>query len=286
MIVPRVAPPPSEPQSPVQTVDGLGVFGAMSLLAVLHAGAEPGFHCLHAASRYGERLAPHRALRHRILAALIEASVLAPVPTKRRLDDVLADGAWDVQSLEDADWLIQWDGNGSTRLPHVLSDFLDSFESTSRTREMLLEAWQALGTAECLAFAEYALASHNLNPAIARSAASSLQPLLAQLSIGHGCAVMWFATKHLAAWFLRHGGLGPASAEKELSRSVTSHVNRALIGQYAPIKFARHNAVPLSTFANVFIWTSGIGEDYWTTPISEAALDRARPIGSIARVLP
>lgn len=264
----------------------LGIFGAMALLAAVQAGAEPGFRCLRAFTGYGSRLAPHRALRHRILAALMESGVLVPAASKRRLDDFVADGTWGEESLEDADWTIQWDDRSRSSLPEQLTEMLDSFESTARTREVLLETWQALGTAECLAFAEYALATHNLNPAVARSAAPSLQPLLAQLSIGHGCAIMWYATKHLASWFLRQGGSAPGAAERELTRSIAGSINRTLIGQYPVRPFSRHSAVPLSTFANVFIWTSGLGEKYWDLPVSETALSQARPIGSVARALP
>lgn len=272
----------NDPSVPAHAVEGLGVFGAMALQAVLQAGAEPGFRCVRALTGYGDRLAPHRALRHRLLSALIEASVLAPVQTKRRLDDAFVNAKWGDESLEDVDWLVQWNGPTRGSLPHMLAEFLGSFESTPRTQEVLLETWLALGTAECLAFGEYALASHNLNPAIARTVAPSLQPLLAQLSIGHCCAVMWYATKNLASRFMRQGGTGTSWAGSELSRSIANHFNRGVMGAYPVRPFSRHSAVPLSTFANVFIWTSGLGDAYWMVPISEMALERARPIGSAA----
>lgn len=271
---------PREGQSSPASAEDLGVFGSMALSAALQAGAEPGFRYLRAATAYGQRLAPHEALRHRILASLIEASVLVPVPSKRRLDDTARETIWSDSRLEDEDWEIRWHDTTRTHLPRCLTNFLDAFDSTARTQEILLETWQLLGTAECLAFGEYALATHNLNPAIARSAAPSLQPFLAQLSIGHGCAAMWYAVKHLAAWFLRQGGSGPNSAEREVTRSIAYSFNRSLLGVNPLKPFNRHNAVPLSTFANVFIRTSGLGDEYWSEPISEAALDRARPIGS------
>ena len=61
----------------------------------------------------------------------------------------------------------------------------------------MLQTWESLAIGECLAFGEYALAAHNLNPALARAAAPSLATVLAQQSIGQGCALMWSAAKHL-----------------------------------------------------------------------------------------
>ena len=269
--------PPAVDSADTIGVEDLGVFGAMALMSAIQAGSDAGFRRLTARTGLGPRLAPHRALRHRLLLTLLNAGVLAPVGSCRRIDDAVADPGWEDASLEDADWLIVWDDLTRGSLPTRLRTYLDGFVSTPRTREVLLETWQALGIGECLAFGEYALSSHNLNPGLARAAASTLPPILAQQSIAQGCALMWFAAKHLAAWFLRHGGGASGMAELEFTKSIQLNFDRALFQDRPIIAFQRHAAVPLSVLAGIFIWTSRLGETYWTSPISESALDQARP---------
>lgn len=267
--------PEEGPRRP--SADDLGMFATMALLAVINAGAQAGFRQLRANSGYGRRLAPHLALRHRLLVTLLQGGVLTPLKTKRRLDDSLSEAAWEDAALEDADWSIVWDDAEQSRLPERLRAALDHYAETRPARGIFLETWQALATAECLAFGEYALASHNLNPAVARAAATAIQPVLAQQSIGQGCAIMWFSAKNLAAWFLRNGGNAPGSAERELVNSIHRHFNRSIFTSQPVTRFSRHSAVPLSTFASVFIHASRLGDDYWDVPISEEALQRARP---------
>ena len=150
-------------------VEDLGVFGGMALLAVIQAGADAGFRHVRARPGLGTRLAPHRALRHLILSTLLEAGVLAPIASRRRLDDAISDAPWSEDaSLEDSDWLIAWNETSRGNLPHQIRTNMDTFESTARSREVLLQTWQSLAIGECLAFGEYALAAHNLNPALAR----------------------------------------------------------------------------------------------------------------------
>ena len=165
-------------------------------------------------------------------------------------------------------------------LLHQLRSSMDTFESTARTREVILQTWQSLAIGECLAFGEYALAAHNLNPALARPAASALPTILAQQSIGQGCALMWSAAKHLASLFMRSGVGSAGTTERELVNSICSNADRANFGGRPVKQFSRHSAVPMSTFASAFIGTSRLGDDYWNVPVSEDALDRARPIGS------
>jgi len=262
-------------------VEDLGVFGGMALLAVIQAGSDAGFRHVRARPGFGMRLAPHRALRHLILATLLEAGVLAPIASRRRLDDAVSEAPWsEGSSLEDSDWLIVWNEMTRGSLPHQLRASMDTFESTARTREVILQTWQSLAIGECLAFGEYALAAHNLNPALARPAAAALPTILAQQSIGQGCALMWSAAKHLASWFMRNGAGSPGTAERELVNSICMNADRANFGGQPVKHFSRHSAVPQSTFASTFIWTSRLGEDYWEVPVSEDALEQARPIGS------
>lgn len=270
------------PKSPVveqgcpSDVEELGVFVAMALLSTLQAGADTGFRRVSPYPGLGPRLAPHRALRHRLLLTLLRAGVLEPVRSRGRCDNAATDATWADVSFEDADWYIVWDELTRSSLPLRLRAYLDTFASTPRTREVLGDTWQALGVAECLAFGEYALSSHNLNPSLATAAAAVLPPILAQQSIGQGCALMWSAAKNVAAWFLRHGGSGQAAAEREFARSMHTMCDRA--GLDRPIAmFSRHVAIPLSTFATNFVWTSRLGDAYWTSPVSESVLEHARP---------
>ena len=271
--------PGSEP--PKSRVEDLGVFGGMGLMAVIQAGADAGFRHVRARPGFGMRLAPHRALRHLILSTLLEAGVLAPIASRRRLDDAVSEAPWgEDASLEYSDWLIVWNEVTRGSLPHQLRSSMDTFESTARSREVILQTWQSLAIGECLAFGEYALAAHNLNPALARPAAAVLPTILAQQSIGQGCALMWSAAKHLASWFMRNGAGSAGTAERELVNSICSNADRANFGGRPVKQFSRHSAVPMSTFASAFIWTSRLGDDFWDVPVSEDALDRARPIGS------
>jgi hypothetical protein len=274
-------PEHSSTQAPPVTVEDLGVFGAMAFLAVIQAGADAGFRHVRARPGFGVRLAPHRALRHLILSTLLEAGVLAPIASRRRLDDVVSDAPWgEDASLEDFDWLIVWNEVTRGGLLFQLRSRLEAFESTARSREVILQTWQSLAIGECLAFGEYALAAHNLNPALARPASAVLPTILTQQSIGQGCALMWSAAKHLASWFMRNGAGAAGTAERELSNSICLNADRATFGGRPVKQFSRHSSVPMSTFASTFIWTSRLGEDYWDVPVSEEALDRARPIGS------
>jgi len=259
------------------SVEDFGVYGAMALLSVIQAGADAGFRRLAAHAGLGTRLAPHRALRHRLLLTLLNAGVLAPVGSQRRIDDAATEAAWGDVSLEDTDWLIVWDDLTRSSLPARLRAYLDGFASTPRTREILLETWQALGVGECLAFGEYALSVHNLNPALARASPATLSTILAQQSIAQGCALMWFAAKHVAAWFLRHGGGASGAAEREFAQSLYINFDRAILHDRATTAFGRHPAIPMSTFASTFTWTSRLGDAYWSSPISESTLERARP---------
>lgn len=262
-------------------VNELGVFGGMAFAAVLQAGADPGYRHLRAHPGVGTRLAPHRALRHLIFSTLLNSGVLAPIASRRRLDDSVCDAPWEEDaSLEDADWLIAWDEHTRGNLPQELRHYLDNFESTPRTREVMLQTWESLAIGECLAFGEYALAAHNLNPTLARSAAPSLATVLAQQSIGQGCALMWSAAKHLASWLMRNGTRAPGATQREFTGSICGNADRATYGKWAITRFSRHSSVPMSTFASTFMRTSKLGEGYWNLPLSEDALDRARPIGS------
>lgn len=256
----------------------LGLFGAIALHSVLQAGAEPGYRRLLTHPGFGTRLAPHRALRHRILMALLDVGVLAPVGSKRRLDDALCEASWEDHSLEDSDWTIVWDEVSRGSLAQRLDAYLDGFESTAGTRGILLDTWQALGVGECVAFGEYALDRHNLNPKLARSAAPVLIPLLGEHSIGQGCALMWTAAKNIASWFLRNGGTAVGNAERELVRSIHNYVDRAREGGQGIPQFSRHAAIPFSTLAGSFLLASRLGDRYWTVPLSETTLDRARPV--------
>ena len=87
-------------------------------------------------------------------------------------------------SLEVADWLIVWNEMTRGNLPQQIRACMDTFESTARSREVILQTWESLASGECLAFGEYALAAHNLNQALARPAATALPAILAQHSIG------------------------------------------------------------------------------------------------------
>jgi hypothetical protein len=188
--------------APLAEVSELGLFGAMALLAMLQAGADPGYRYLRRLGTRGVRIAPHRALRHQIVVALMEAGVIAPTAGRKlRLDATLADPGWEEDSLEDADWSIVWSDITRNTLPTRLKDYLDEVSLTPHNREVLVDAWLALATAECLAFGEHALATHRMNPAIALAAAPVLGPILAQRSIGRCCALMWWAAKNVASSF-------------------------------------------------------------------------------------
>ncbi|WEN13769.1 hypothetical protein PY254_10985 [Rhodanobacter sp. AS-Z3] len=263
--------------TPPADVSELGIFGGLALLAVLDAGADPGFRHLRAHPGFGARLAPHRALRHLILSTLLKAGVLAPIASRERLDDAIRDAPWaEDASLEDADWLVVWDERGRGTLPDQLHVYLNTFESTSRTCEVILQTWQTLGTAECLAFGEYALAAHNLNPALARPSAAALSTILSQHSIGQGCALMWSAAKHVASWFMRNGVKATGAAEREFINSICGNSDRARYGERSIAQFSRHSSVPISTFARTFMRASMLEDDFWTSPLSEEALIEAR----------
>lgn len=281
MFVAAAVPEHSGAEPPSFRVEDLGVFGGMAFLAVIQAGADAGFRHVRARSGFGMRLAPHRALRHLILSTLLEAGVLAPIASRRRLDDAVSETPWsEGASLEDSDWLIVWSEMSRGSLPQQIRDCMDTFESTARSREVILQTWESLAIGECLAFGEYALAAHNLNPALARPAAAALPAILAQHSIGQGCALMWSAAKHLASWFMRNGAGSAGTAERELVNSICLNADRANFGGGPVKQFSRHSSVPMSTFASTFIWTSRLGDDYWGVPVSEHALDEARPIGA------
>lgn len=281
MFVAAAMPEHPDIEPPELRVEDLGVFGGMALLAVIQAGADAGFRHVRARPGFGMRLAPHRALRHLILSTLLEASVLAPIASRRRLDDAVSEAPWsEGASLEDSDWLIVWNEATQGSLPYQLRVSMDTFESTVRSREVILQTWQSLAIGECLAFGEYALAAHNLNPALARPAAAALPAILAQQSIGQGCALMWSAAKHLASLFMRNGAGAGGTAEREFINSICMNADRANFSGRPVKQFSRHSSVPMSTFASTFIWTSRLGENYWDVPVSEDALDRARPIGS------
>lgn len=276
-----IASPLAAPELPrLVEVSELGLFGAMALLAMVQAGADPGYRYLRRMTARGVRLAPHRALRHQILVALLEAGVIVPTAGRRlRLDAALADPEWDEDHLEDADWSIHWSDATRSSLPRQLREYLDEVSLTSHSREVLVDAWLALATAECLAFGEHALATHRMNPAIALAAAPVLGPVLAQRSIGQACALMWWAAKNVASSFLRHGGQA-GLAEREMVRSITNAYDRAEVPGHRGIpQFQRHNTIPMSTFASAFLIASRLGDAYWTSPIGDAALERARPPG-------
>lgn len=257
---------------PLSVVAELGVFGAMALLAMIQAGADPGYRHVRRLQARGIRLAPHRALRHEIVASLIEAGVLVPaVPRRLKLDATLADPDWEDGNIDDADWVIYWDDTVRSSLPKRLKEFLDDFPRTTRNLEVLMDAWTALAKAECLAFAEYALTAHRMDPRIALAAENELGPVLARYSIGQACAFMWWAAKNVASSFLRHGGQ-PGLAEREMSRSISNAFGRSDAGTGAVPQFRRHHAIPVSTFANAFITASRLGDAYWTSPISDDAL--------------
>jgi hypothetical protein len=262
----------------LSTAEELGLFGAIALQATIRAGSDPGYRDLKTHPGFGTRLAPHRALRHRVLMALLDAGVIAPVGSRRRLDDSLSEASWEDSSLEDSNWSIVWDDVTRGGLDERLAAYIDGFESTAGTRAVLLDTWQALGVGECISFGEYALSVHNLNPALARAAAPSLRPLLAQHSIGQGCALMWTAAKNVASWFLRNGGGANGLADRELIRSIHAYSDRARQNGQSVVEFSRHSAVPFSTLTGSFLFASRLGDAYWSSPISEMALDRARPV--------
>ena len=260
---------------PISDVSDLGLFGAMALLAMLQAGADPGFRYMRRLPAQGNRLAPHRALRHQIVLALMEARVLVPAaPRRLRLEATLADPEWDDVSLEDADWSIYWDDVTRGSLPSRLRDYLGEVPSTARDREILIDTWTALGKAECLAFGEQSLTAHRMNPALVMSIEPLLGPLLAQRSIGQCCAFLWWAAKNVASSFLRHGGQ-PGLAEREMSRSITNALDRSDVTSRTSPQFQRHNAIPISTFASAFLLASRLGDSYWLAPISDDEINRS-----------
>lgn len=257
---------------PLSDVSELGLFGSMALLGVLQAGADPGYRYLRRLPTSASRLAPHRALRHQIVAALLEAGVLVhAAPRRLKLDATLTDPEWENSNLEDADWAIHWSDTTRASLPRRLKEYLDDVVLTPRNREVLIDAWTALGKAECLAFGEYALAAHRMDPKIAMVTETALGPLLAQRSIGQACAHMWWGAKNVASSFLRHGGQ-PGLAEREMLRAITNAYDRSdSYGRQAP-QFQRHVSIPLSTFASAFLSASRLGDAYWHSPVSEMAL--------------
>lgn len=271
------SPGGTAPAPPYVEVRELGLFGAMALLAMLEAGADPGFRHLRRITGRGARLAPHQELRQRILSALLEAAVLVPAgPRRLPLDATLADTAWETTSLEEADWAVRWSDSTRGSLPRNIRSFLDELPSTERNREILLDAWIALAKGECLAFGGYALSAHRMDPGIAMAAEPVLGPILAQRSIGQCCALMWWAAKNVAASFLRHGGQ-PGLAEREVERTLTNAVDRASASGGDLPTFHRHHTLPASTFAGAFLLASRLGDAYWTSPVSDEALTRARP---------
>lgn len=258
---------------PYREISDLGVFGAMALLAMIQCGADPGYRYVRKLPARAARLAPHRALRHQILVALLECGVLIPAADRRlRLDATLSDPGWDLAELEDADWVIHWDDATRGSLPLRLKEYLEALPEADSTREVLLETWVALATAECLAFAEHALSAHRMDPAIAAGVAPLLAPIFAQHSIGQSCALMWWAAKNVAASFLRHGG-APGLAEREMTRSVLNAYERVDQAARTVPHFTRHRSMPTSAFASVFQFASRLGDGYWTRPIQESALD-------------
>lgn len=271
------SPSGAQPAPPYVEVRELGLFGAMALLAMLEAGADPGFRYLRRLSGRGARLAPHQDLRHRILSALLETGVLSPAaPRRLRLDATLADPVWDTANLEEADWAVRWSDTSRGSLPMHLRSFLDELALTDHNCEVLMDAWIALAKAECLAFGAHALSVHRMDATIAMAAEPALGPILAQRSIGQCCALMWWGAKNVAASFLRHGGQ-PGLAEREIERTVTGAADRiSASGNDVPL-FHRHHTQPVSTFASAFLLASRLGDAYWTSPVSEDALKRARP---------
>lgn len=185
----RLSSYPEAPATPPYVeVAELGLFGAMALLAMLQAGADPGFHHLRRLGGRAARLAPHDDLRQRILMALLETGVLAPSgPRRLRLDATLADPDWDRSELEEADWTIRWSDTTRGSLVPILKAYLDEVSPTPRNLEILLDSWFALAKAECLAFGAYALSAHRMDSTIAMVTEPLLGPILAQRSIGQGC---------------------------------------------------------------------------------------------------
>lgn len=271
------SPGGTAPAPPYVEVRELGLFGAMALLAMLEAGADPGFRHLRRLSGRGARLAPHQDLRQRVLSALLETGVLVPAaPRRLRLDATLAESEWESASLEEADWSIRWSDSTRGALPKQIRSFLDELPGTERNREILLDVWIALAKGECLAFGGYALSAHRMDAGIAMAAEPVLGPILAQRSIGQCCALMWWAAKNVAASFLRHGGQ-PGLAEREVERTLTNAVDRASNSGSELPTFQRHHTLPQSTFAGAFLLASRLGDAYWTSPVSDDALMRARP---------
>lgn len=263
---------------PYVEVDELGLFGAMALLAMLQAGADPGFQHLRRLSGRAARLAPHDDLRQRILMALLETGVLVPAgPRRLRLNATLAEPDWDRTELEEADWAVRWSDTNRGSLMPILKAYLDEVAPTPKNLEILQDTWFALAKAECLAFGAYALSAHRLDPAIAQVTEPALGPILAQRSIGQGCALMWWAAKNVASSFLRHGGQ-PGLAEREMERTLTSAIDRDLRSEASIPTFHRHHTQPISTFASAFLIASRLGDTYWSSAISLGALERARQV--------
>jgi len=101
---------------------------------------------------------------------------------------------------------------------------------------------------------------------------------LGQYYIGQLNAMMWTAAKHIASWVLRLGGGGTGSADRELILSIHIYSDRARQNGQLVMQFSRHAAVPFSALLGTFLLASRLGGSYWTVPVSEAALDRARPV--------
>lgn len=266
-----------EATPPFSEIDDLGPFGAMALLAMIQCGAEPGYRHIRRLPARAERLAPHRGLRHRVLVALLECGVLVPAAERRlRLDSTLSESGWESAGIEDADWAIHWHEATRGSLPNRLRDYLDALAPTDRNREILMETWAALATAECLAFGEHALSSHRMDPSIVMAVEPVLGPILAQRSIGQGCALMWWGAKNVAAPFLRRGGQ-PGLAERELERTIVAALDRDVRSGLAIPLFQRHHTQRVSTMTRAFLTASRLGDAYWDSPVCVDALMHARP---------
>jgi hypothetical protein len=114
-----------------------------------------------------------------------------------------------------------------------------------------------------------------MDPGIVKVTEPALGPILAQRSIGQGCALMWWAAKNVASSFLRHGGQS-GLAEREMERTLASAMDRDLRAGATIPTFHRHHTQTVSTFASAFLLASRLGEAYWTEPISLLPLEQAR----------
>jgi hypothetical protein len=90
--------------------------------------------------------------------------------------------------------------------------------------------------------------------------------------------IVWLSPRMpMSAEFLRNGGGGAGSADRELVRSIHNYVDRAREGRQGVTQFSRLTAMPFSTLAGSFLIASRLGDQYWSLPLSETALDSARP---------